>query len=109
MTPLLERGPPMRIVCGLVLIIACASGLGAEPDKPKIDSAGDPLPPGATARFGSAKLRHDAKAVAFLDAKNLVSFGDTLRIWDATSGRMLKEHASESMSGAIAAAFSRDG
>ena len=58
----------MRTLSGLFFLILSTSAL-----------AGDPLPPGATARFGSAKLRHDAKAIAFLDAKTLAAMYDDAR------------------------------
>jgi WD40 repeat protein len=98
----------MRFASALLFVIIAASAFAADPDTPR-SGAADRLPPGATARFGSAKLRHDAKALAFLDAKTLASFGDTLRIWDATTGRMRAEHQSPQMLEAIAAGFSGDG
>src|SRR5947209_1930026 len=96
----------MRIICGIVALAALIS-LHAQP--PKLDLGGDPLPPGAYARFGSARLRHSAKAVAFLDAKTLVSFGESIRTWDVATGKMKSEIAATTMRGAIAAAFSGDG
>src|SRR5580704_332293 len=61
------------------------------PESPKLDAYGDPLPPGAVARYGTIRLRHDAKAVAFLDDKTIVSVGSSIRFWDATTGRAVKE------------------
>jgi WD40 repeat protein len=59
----------------------------------KLDQFGDPLPPGAVARFGTARLRHgnQPSALVFtLDAKFLASLSvsdDTIRLWDPASGK----------------------
>ena len=56
------------------------------------DQFGDPLPPGAIARLGTTRWRHDA-AVAFSaflpDGKAVITVGDdlTIRIWEFPSGK----------------------
>ena len=74
----------------------------------KLDAFGDPLPPGALVRFGTIRLRHDAKAVAFLDDKTIVSVGSSIRFWDAATGRLLRTHRHGKMTDAKAAAISGD-
>jgi WD40 repeat protein len=58
------------------------------------DLLGDPLPPGAVARFGTIRLRHwgTVTFVAFLpDNKTLISAGNDgrIRTWDITTGKEL--------------------
>lgn len=80
------------------------------PDSPKLDALGDPLPPGAYARFGTIRLLHsDATAVAFLNDKTIVSVGSSIRFWDTPTGKLIREHRHEQMAGASADAISADG
>jgi RNA polymerase sigma factor (sigma-70 family) len=74
---------------------------------------GDPLPPGAIARLGGVRLKHDAevRAVAFApDGTRLASASadGTLRVWDATTGKELQRFA-EHMGPVLCAAYSKDG
>jgi RNA polymerase sigma factor (sigma-70 family) len=67
---------------------------GGMDDKVRLDAYGDPLPPGATARIGSVRLRQPSVThLAFsADGKSFVA-GDiwsTLRVWDLDSGKELR-------------------
>jgi hypothetical protein len=56
----------------------------------KVDRHGDALPPRATARFGTGRLRHDgASAIAFSpDSTIVVSLSESeLRLWDTRTGK----------------------
>jgi RNA polymerase sigma factor (sigma-70 family) len=57
------------------------------------DRQGDPLPDGAVARIGSARLRHGSPLYQLTyspDGKVLASLGSgVLRLWDAASGKLL--------------------
>jgi RNA polymerase sigma factor (sigma-70 family) len=65
------------------------------PIKALVDLQGDPLPPGAVMRLGTARLRQarGIEAVAFTpDSKQVVSVGDhKLFVWDAATGKELRK------------------
>jgi RNA polymerase sigma factor (sigma-70 family) len=115
-------------LCGLMLVVLAGVGLGAgfglpEPanaagdaaapaasppppvlrahEKVLTDRLGDPLPEGALARIGSARLRQAADHIAFLpDGKSFVAGsgsgrlpparGQSIRVWDSASGKELR-------------------
>jgi WD40 repeat protein len=88
-----------HIIILTLLLLPATFAAGAQPPQPKADERtpktdfyADPLPPGALARMGSAKLRHDAYAeVAFArDGKTLISLGrdHTVCTWDVATGKM---------------------
>lgn len=66
----------------------------AETPKGRVDRYGDPLPPGAVARLGAARLLHPsaAKAVAFTaDSRQLVTLaGESLWYWRVADGRLVR-------------------
>lgn len=88
----------MKRVCLAMVILSALLMLsgeaGAADRKPKLDLHGDPLPPGAIARFGTLRLRHDRIETLVLsrDGKRVVSEGGdgTVRVWDLSSGRELR-------------------
>ncbi|MFL5342702.1 MAG: hypothetical protein ACJ8F7_21425 [Gemmataceae bacterium] len=79
---------PARFVA-LVFLLSCARLSAAD-----VDLYGDPLPDGATARFGTVFLRKPSRAViVFLpDGKSLpeVDYGLAVRDYDADTGRLQK-------------------
>src|SRR5262249_31732105 len=113
------KGAPMRTThwrsAAILLILGPAFVLAdripmIKPVPPgKLDLAGDPLPPGAYARLGSVRLRHDATHLAFLGPQTLASLGSTLRTWDMVSGKQIHESQSEHIADAQGADFSGDG
>jgi WD40 repeat protein len=78
----------LRCLCPALLL-----GLGGPAQaEQRLDRLGDPLPPGAVARLGTLRLRHDgsARSVAFSpDGKALVSGGGdgTVRLWEVETGK----------------------
>jgi RNA polymerase sigma factor (sigma-70 family) len=89
----------------------------AENRKPKTDLHGDPLPPGAIARIGSLRWRHEGEAsyLAFsADGKMLAATNQdgTVRLFDTASGKLLYRIRRETAglpSGFGPLAFSPDG
>jgi WD40 repeat protein len=65
-----------------------------ETNKPRTDRYGDPLPEGAIARIGTVRWRHaQMQLIGYRpDGKTLISLSmDSIRLWDAATGRKLKE------------------
>jgi WD40 repeat protein len=83
--------PSARTILAILLLVSAASA-----GERRVDLDGDPLPPGALARFGTSRLRHpgihgedtgfafrpDSKAIASLDELSV-------RLWDVATGKML--------------------
>jgi WD40 repeat protein len=97
-----------RAILALCLLVAPAVLRAAEP---RLDRNGDPLPEGAVARFGSARLLHGGvRHLEFSpDRKVLASSGsDGVRLWDLATGKVLPcAHVPEW--GEAAFAFTPDG
>jgi WD40 repeat protein len=102
-----------RFVLLIVGLVGPAAADDSSPSRtsesPKVDSFGDALPIGAAVRFGTIRLRHDAKAVAFLDKNTIVSVGPSIRFWNAANGTMIKEYRNEKMNDCMAATISVNG
>jgi len=93
------------------LLVLLASLLAAG-TAPRADTYGDALPPGARARLGTVRWRHEGgvEALAFSpDGKALAAGGmdDTVRVRDLATGAILRELRIDSHVRALA--FSRDG
>src|SRR5438105_15064425 len=84
----------LPIRCRLaVVVVALAAALPAGAAPPQFDFHGDRLPDGATARLGTARLRHGdgiSQVLYSADGKWLVSLSRdrTCRVWEADSGRL---------------------
>ncbi len=78
----------MRRLLPLTLLILLPTPAAAQGK----DALGDPLPPEALARLGTARLQHatSVSSLAFLDNKTLVSCGGDRRIscWDVATGKL---------------------
>jgi WD40 repeat protein len=102
----------MRHAAALPLALVSALWAPARAPAQKALDAG-PLPPGAIARLGEHGWRHSARVdcVAYSpDSKLLASVGapETLRLWDAATGRLLFEHSAGEQYGSHVS-FSPDG
>src|SRR5262245_32534441 len=80
------------------LVLAVGTGHGSAPPVVLVDALGDPLPPGALARYGTLRLRH-TEPIRWLgftpDGKGLVSGGEhEIRAWDVATGRLLARRQS---------------
>jgi WD40 repeat protein len=109
-----------RLVNALVLTLAALTASQAESAEtaaPRLDAAGDALPPGAVARLGTIRLRHGCtiEAVAFsADGKTVVSAASdgSIVLHDALTGKRLRSFKPETPDSASAAgviAFAPDG
>lgn len=111
--PLALRDGVLLAVVSLVPAVCMSEPVrpGAEPAAGRVDRYGDPLPPGAIARIGSARLRHGLQSPILVfspDGKMLASANETVRLWEVSSGKLVRELAA----GRLAVrdhAFSPDG
>jgi WD40 repeat protein len=74
-------------------------GLDAE-NKERVGADGDPLPAGAVARLGTLRWRHLAQSFAFSpDGRYFAVAGSPTRLFDASSGKLLRSLRFEVSSG----------
>src|SRR5215210_7416248 len=95
----MSRSLPPAVFAALVLWLALVGSepAAAQPAKgpPHVDHEGNPLPKEAVARLGSARLRTGGiiRGLGYsADGKTIVSTStdDTLRWWDAGTGKPLR-------------------
>jgi WD40 repeat protein len=86
-------------LCAL-LFVACSVPAADEKPTTRTDAYSDPLPPGALARLGTARFRHDGlvRTVTFTpDSESIVSTsGDLVGdicVWEAATGRLRRRLA----------------
>jgi WD40 repeat protein len=105
------------LALGIVLWLSICAAAPQEPnkpaaDKPKLDAYGDPLPPGAIARLGTLRMRHQGWVDSVLfspDGTKLASMSKAdqcVRLWDVATGKELERFDEDSL-GSLA--FSHDG
>jgi WD40 repeat protein len=86
-----RRSPTIFAAACVAAGLTCR-GFAADPPT---DAYGDPLPPGAVARLGSARTRHNATGLTWApDGKTLASAGadGVVRVWDAEDGREVRHY-----------------
>lgn len=77
-------------------VVARSAGEGAIPER-QVEPAEKGLPPGAIARLGSLRLRHEQEVLAIAisaDSKlvaSIAKYRDAIRVWDAATGKLLHE------------------
>ena len=114
------RGFSRRSMLFLLALQGIASQVvAAEPDPVRIqrvlvDEVGDPLPEGAVARIGTVRLRQPSEvcSVAFSPEGKLLATGgryDGVRLWNATTGKLLHFLTAKGGQGIFCLAFSPDG
>jgi RNA polymerase sigma factor (sigma-70 family) len=76
----------------------------------RTDADGDPLPPGAILRLGSARFRGGAYLAAYSpDGRILTTIGGGVRTWDAATGRPLESNVHRDLDVSSVLALSHDG
>ncbi|MCI0682464.1 MAG: WD40 repeat domain-containing protein [Gemmataceae bacterium] len=79
----------------VALALAATANFHAAPAAP-LDGAGDPLPPRALQRFGTARWRHGSgiQCMAFAPVGQVIAAGgghDPIRLWDRVTGREIRQ------------------
>ncbi len=95
-----------------ILALMGRSALAAEPDPPRVDTSGDPLPTEARLRLGTTRYRTESSAGAALspDGKTLAVCGHSaIVLLDAATGKESKRFPHQDPSGTGSISFSPDG
>ena len=90
--------PTRRCFPLLLGLLLAGPGRAAAPPHVLVDLLGDPLPPGALARYGSTRLRHGSLTwMRFTtDSKRLLTLGERdLRLWETALGKLLARRRPE--------------
>src|SRR6516162_6099025 len=102
-----------HLLLGLLLLGTSAPPAAAQP---RADALGDPLPKGAIARLGTARLLHDEHMLtaAFApDGKTIAAapdyYGGRLRLWETATGKPLPAPENSEAYGVHAVAYSPGG
>src|SRR4051812_37531382 len=82
-----------RLLCALLLLPV--NVVPAPAQSPRGDALGDPLPAGAVARLGTARLYHPCDLVAFSpDGRQVITVGRKdpwVRFWDVATGKEVRQ------------------
>ena len=91
----------LAMIAGVTSAQAPKGGPVAVAKTARVDAAGDPLPLGAVARFGTVRLRHAGEVMlAFTpDGRHLASVGadQAFQLWAADSGKELRRYTNPSI------------
>ena len=106
----------MKGFCFLLAMALLATGAPdtSAGEAKAVDRYGDPLPEGASGRLGTVRLRQrqGVLGVAFTpDGTAMAStgWGDSIRLWDLQSGKLIRRYRSTERRGTFGVAFSPDG
>src|SRR5262245_61096795 len=93
----------------LWLVALAGAAMGAAPPRPNVDAMGDPLPPGAVARLGSARICGGSGPLLFLPDGKTATCG--LDLFEVNTGKRLRTfHLSDDRNEVVAlTACSADG
>src|SRR5262245_56273466 len=86
---------------GLFALLGSTDAQPAKGARPAVDRYGDPLPPGAIARFGTVRFRHGSHVTSLAvspDGQLVASAGDwCVCLWERATGKFVRElpHANE--------------
>ena len=101
--------PIRRTALATYLLVAVFAGVAPAAD---VDLYGDALPSGAVARLGTRRLQLASvihQIAHSPDGKTLVSASESIRVWDAASGLLIREMAARSGSMISSLAIAPDG
>ena len=103
-----------RALCALSLMafLTLSGACAADGPATSLDAYGSPLPPGAIGRLGATRLRQACTCLAWApDGKTFASAGadGSVRIWDASSGKQLRQIRKPGSYWLVTIAFTADG